>query len=145
MAVSRYGLTPIIFFGLLLCLGGCSDDLGDRLAVNGAVTLKGQPLDQGSIEFIPLDQPAAGEAETKSGAPIEQGQYEIPRAHGLVPGKYRVRITAGTGTPPLAPGELPGPSAASSKERIPAKYNVKSDIEATVTSSGPNTFNYEIP
>jgi hypothetical protein len=74
-----------------------------------------------------------------------QGQYEIPREQGLVPGKYRVRITAGTPTPPIAPGELPGPSGGTSKERIPAKYNVRSDIEATVTAAGPNTFNYEIP
>lgn len=127
---------------LLLGIAGCGDDLGNRQEISGAVTLQGRPLGDGSIEFTPLEPSAE---ETKSGAPIVQGKYSIPREQGLAPGKYRVRITAGTPTPELAPGELPGPSGPSSVERIPAAYNVNSKLEETVIPSGPNTFNFEIP
>lgn len=129
---------------LVLGIAGCADELGDRQEISGVVTLQGQPLDGGSIEFTPLDSPQPGGVETRSGAPIVQGKYVVPRAQGLVPGNYRVRITAGTPTPDLQPGELPGPTGAPSKERVPAKYNTQSQLEATITS-GPSTFNVEIP
>ena len=132
-------------FLVLGAVAGCSDTAGRREAVEGMVTLKGQPLDDGAIEFIPLEAPPPGEPETKSGAPIMAGKYEIPQAQGLVPGKYLVRITAGTPGEQPEPGELPGPSGGASRERIPADYNVNSRLEATVTPSGPNKFDYEIP
>lgn len=142
---------PKIFLciGLGLLVGGiagCSDDLGGRKDVSGMVRLSGQPLDDGAIEFSPLTPAAAGETDTKSGAPIVQGKYTIPRQNGLLPGKYRVRITAGTPTQGPKPGELPGPSGGPpAKERVPAKYNTASELEVTVTVSGPNTFDFDIP
>jgi hypothetical protein len=135
----------ILVAGSLALLAGCSDQAGNRREIAGKVTLKGQPLDQGSIEFTPLEPPPGGDPETKSGAEITNGRYEIPREDGLVPGKYLVRITSGTPTPPLAPGELPGPSGAPSRERIPAQFNVRSQLERTVTESGPNQFDFDIP
>ncbi len=144
--VSRFAAHFRACLGLLvLGIAGCGNDLGNRQEISGVVTLGGQPLDGGAIEFTPLEIPHSDGAQTKSGAPIMQGKYIIPAGQGLVPGKYRVRITAGTPTPQAAPGELPGPTfGPPSKERIPADYNTQSQLEATVTS-GRNEFDFQIP
>lgn len=129
----------------LLCLtlhGGCSDQYGGRQEVKGTVKLKGAPIDQGVIDFTPL-----GSQPTKSGAVINNGEYQIPRPQGLMPGKYRVIITAGDGKTRENSDEPPGPSGANivSKERIPPEYNTNSKQEVEVTDKGANVFNYDIP
>jgi hypothetical protein len=136
----RWRLAQAVSVASCICLFGCSDELGNRQPVEGQVTLGGQPLDSGSIEFTPLDEKVG----TKSGGEIKAGKYSIPRENGLIPGKYRVRITAATEADRLAPGELPGPTGPGGKERVPPEFNIKSEIEANVTT-GTNTFNYEIP
>jgi hypothetical protein len=140
MGALRSGTLVLLMW---VMVSGCSNDFGDRQEIEGLVTLKNQPLDDGSIEFTPLEPPP-GKPETQSGAQITGGKYSIPRAQGLVPGKYRVRITAAAPETPLSAGELPGPGGPPAKERIPPEYNVNSKQEVTVTS-GPNTFNFDIP
>lgn len=131
--------------GGLAAAVGCGPDYGGRLEVKGTVMLKGAPLDDGSITFFP-QSPDSG---TKSGAPITNGSYVIPRESGLVPGKYRVGITAGDGRTRenANPDEPPGPTGANivSKDRIPPEYNVKSTQEVEVTKNGRNVFDYDIP
>jgi hypothetical protein len=123
---------------------GCTNDYGGRQEVKGTVKLKGAALDTGTIEFVPLD----GDRATQGGAVIGNGSYSIPRASGLMPGKYRVIITAGDGrTRASSPDEGPGPTGGNivSVDRIPAEYNVNSKQEVEVTKAGPNVFNYDIP
>ena len=131
-----------VLLGLLTCLAGCGPDYGGRQEVNGTVKLKGQPLDQGVIDFTPLEsQP------TKGGALVTNGAYTIPRVSGLMKGKYRVIITAGDGRTRENSDEPPGPTGANiiSKERIPADYNVNSKQEVEVVEKKPNVFDYDIP
>ncbi len=123
---------------------GCTNNYGGRQEVKGAVKLKGQPLDSGTIEFVPLE----GDRATQAGAVIANGSYLIPRPSGLVPGKYRVILTAGDGrTPASNPDDGPGPTGANivSKDRIPADYNVNSKQDVEVSAGGPNVFDYDIP
>src|SRR5687768_14889169 len=75
----------------LVALGGCGDSQ-NRSEVTGRVTLRGQPVDDGIIQFAPLDGQPTGD-----GAQIAQGQYRIPKEKGLAPGRYRVSIYAGDG------------------------------------------------
>jgi hypothetical protein len=129
---------------LSILAGGCTNDYGGRQEVKGTIKLKRAALDSGTIEFIPLD----GDRATQSGAVIANGSYEIPRASGLMPGKYRVILTAGDGrTRASNPDEGPGPTGANivSVDRIPAEYNVNSKQEVEVTKAGPNVFDYDIP
>src|SRR5438034_6047577 len=95
---------------------GCGPNYGGRQEIKGTIKLKGQALDEGVIEFMPLEsQP------TKGGAVIKNGTYDIPRPSGLVKGKYRVTITAGDGRTRAGTDEPPGPTGANivSKDRIP--------------------------
>jgi hypothetical protein len=127
-------------------LAGCGDPTGGRQAISGTVTLKGEPLDEGVIEFFPQGD-SVGERATKSGALIKDGKYQIPKDKGLMPGRYKVVITAGDRTTPdLPPDAPPGPTKTSlSKERIPADYNKETKQFVEVTKKGPNRFDYAIP
>lgn len=124
-------LLPITF--------GCGGS-GGRMAINGDITLKGKPLEEGVIEFV--------SDSGKSGATISKGKYEIPAMQGLLPGTYKVLITAGDGrTPADSPDGLPGPTGANivSKDLIPPEFNTNSKQEVTVKSSAPNKFDFAIP
>jgi hypothetical protein len=143
-------IARIVVIGL--CVGllshlvpGCGPSYGGRKAINGKVKLKGEPVDDGMIDFFPI----SGDEATKSGAQIIKGAYKIPAEFGLLPGKYRVSITAGDGRTRAnaSPDQPPGPTGANivSKDRIPKEYNIESKQEVDVTEKGPNEFNYDIP
>jgi hypothetical protein len=125
---------------LLLC-AGCADG-PKRSEVAGKVTFQGQPLDEGLIEFHPLD----GQG-TKSGALVYKGEYKIPRSKGLSPGRYKVTIVGGDGAPTTGnaepserrPGFVPGRT-----ERIPPEYNTNSNVIREVKDSA-HTFDFNIP
>jgi hypothetical protein len=140
---SRHALLALLTLYSAVFIG-CGPDYGGRQEVKGTVKLKGQPLDNGVIEFMPV----SGDRSTQTGAVIANGTYSIARESGLVPGKYRVIITAGDGrTPASATDEAPGPTGANivSKDRVPPEYNTNSKQEVEVTENGPNVFDYDIP
>ena len=112
-----------------------------RQAVSGKVLFKGQPLDQGRIQFVP-----AQKGPTESGAVIGNGKFTIPRDNGLVPGTYKVSIFSyDQKGPKVQSDEMPGePSATQYKERIAAKYNAKTTLTAEVKNGGPNTFDFNV-
>lgn len=125
---------------LLGSITGCGAGNNGRLPVSGVITLKGEALDDGTIEF--------SSSSVKSGASIIKGKYSMPADQGLSPGKYKVIITAGDGrTPADSADGMPGPTGANivSKDRIPAEYNTNSTQEITVTDAGPNKFDFTIP
>ena len=70
-------------------IGGCGG-AGGRQAIEGTVTLDGQPLEKGQITFVP-------QGDTKgptAGAEIVGGKFTIPAVGGPLAGKFRVEITA---------------------------------------------------
>jgi hypothetical protein len=132
-------------WSLLACLllaSGCGDGTG-RHAISGRVLFQGQPLDEGSIMFLPKSPELS-----PSGAPIARGEYKVPKSHGLAAGTYEVRVSSGErGTdvrkemdPEQAGGE-PYPIA---RERIPPRYNTKSELRIEVKDGGPFTFDFDL-
>jgi hypothetical protein len=120
---------------------GCSAS-GDNLPrepVAGSVTLDGQALASGTIQFTPENQ-ATG---VGGGATIQNGQFSIPRETGLVPGSYRVAIysagAAGERTKGQAPEGRQIAKAGPAHESIPAKYNAQSELKAEIKSGGSNS------
>ena len=145
MSIARTVVVGLCIGVLTVLLSGCGRSHGGRKEIKGTVKLKGEPVDDGMIDFIPL----SGNEETKSGAQILKGAYKIPAEFGLLPGRYRVSISAGDGRTRANanPDEPPGPTGANivSKDRIPKEYNIESTQEVEVTEKGPNVFNYDIP
>jgi hypothetical protein len=144
--VSRYAAVAGLATALLVTVG-CSDSADGRMGVSGNVKFKGRPIPDGAIiQYEPLDsQGTAGQAT------ITGGNYKIPRANGLKPGDYLVRMTAGDGKTavnPVNPDEPPGPGGGTnivSKDIVPPDWGLKSKQKVTVTAEGQNTFNFDIP
>jgi hypothetical protein len=124
---------------------GCSSGDGlPREPISGLVTLDGQPLAQGAIQFSPTREETAGTA-VSGGAVIEGGRFWIGREHGLVPGSYKVGVNAAAEpsaqTGPAGPGGTP---LARPKERIPARYNGQTILTAEVKKGGTNQFRFDL-
>ena len=126
-----------VWFVAIFALAGCSDGSG-RVGITGQVTLNGVGLvDQGTIQFVPLDAGGGGGA----GSPIMNGAYAVPRAKGLKPGEYRVRIYAPTLV--KAEQDAPGPlGLAPPRERVAKQFNVESNLTANVTGTEDLTINF---
>jgi len=75
-------------FVLSVFVLGCGDS---RLAeVSGTVKLDGQLIEEGSIQFIPVE----GNTGAGSGDVIKDGKYHIARERGVAVGKNRVEFRA---------------------------------------------------
>lgn len=132
---ARTLLLPVVL------VAGCADSVDrgpQRHAVTGTITFRGQPLDQGAIQFAP----AGPAGKHGGGAIIDDGSYAIPVEKGLPAGTYKVMIfSADEGDP--VPGEAPGESPVSA-ERIPPEFNVRSDKTVEITPDGENKFDFSI-
>lgn len=123
---------------------GAGDNL-PREAVSGTVEFDGKPLAKGDIQFFP-----SGPAENAiaTGGQITNGSYSIPKADGLVPGAYKVMISSAGAAPTKGKaeevGDMPGLGPLNAEELIPSKYNAQSELTATVTAGGPNTFDFKL-
>jgi len=101
--------------------------------------LDGQPLEDGTIEFHPL------EGGVQSGALIHGGRYSIPTDKGATPGKYRVQIADTYQTPPLPPGHMPGDDIPKPpKMKVPPQWNSKSQHTIEVKKEGPFKFDFDV-
>lgn len=128
----------------LVGITGCGSAPVDplkRQPISGQVTLDEKPVDEGMIAFAPV---AAADAETATAAVITAGKYEIPKESGLAPGTYKVKISSPEPGPQRTGDDLmnnPGPPR---RERVAAKFNLKSELQATVTAAAPNKFDFSV-
>jgi hypothetical protein len=130
------GLAALMLAALVGCGGG---DALPREAISGTVSLDGQPLKEGVIQFMPAVTAAGG--GTVAGGSILDGKFDVPRDQGPTPGPYSVTIlSGGAGAEPLPPGTMPGegPTKKPAREKIPAKYNAQTTLTAEVKKGGPN-------
>ncbi len=130
---------------VLMCvaMAGCTAqaelDPLPRVTVSGKVTIDGQPMPAGTIQFNPT---ASTESVTAVGE-IVDGKYTIDRTQGPVPGHFRIQIS-GQPHVTIGPNEEPGGTSRRVKETIPARYNVKSELERDVKAEGPNEFDFDL-
>ena len=126
---------------LLAAVVGCGETNAlNRQAIQGTVTLDGQPIPIGTIRFSPELQTGVA-----SGGPIANGSYSIRAVDGLPPGKYLVRIYATQpdnsseeGMPPGLATEKPG------IDLIPAQYNSSSELTCDVVDRNENRFVFDL-
>jgi hypothetical protein len=114
----------------LLIFGGCGDNGPTEYGVSGSVTLDGQPIEQGEIQFIPADKQG-----TLQACPIGNGKFECR----VTEGQKRVEITATREAPTPAADGLPN-----FVSYIPAAYNAQSTLTAEVKAGGDNTFTFDL-
>jgi len=131
-----------IVLGLVSVIG-CGGEVDPTLQVSGTVTLNGKPVQHGDIEFGGKDNNGL-----RRGAMIVNGKYQTAPMQGLLPGDYIVRIfsvpvQASSANSEALPGdEELGPAA--SRDLIPPEYNMRSKQTVTVTTEGPNVFDFDI-
>ena len=125
---------------VLIALSGCVDS--GRGAVSGKVTLVDQPVDGGTISFIPV----AGTEGLPVSGEIIAGQYSLSAGDGAAVGDNRVEIRwarkTGKKFPASAPA-LPGQMIEQTVEAIPVRYNTQSTLKVTV-QQGENTFDFAL-
>jgi hypothetical protein len=125
---------------------GCGASGPVRNEVTGRVTFKGQPVQEGVIQFLPQDNQGSSD-----GALILKGDYRIPREKGLFAGKYKIAITvgdglSGAGDAGVKAGGGPRPAGLTpGVERAPPEWNTNSTKFETVADGGPNKFDFNIP
>ena len=119
---------------LLLWISGCGSS--EFAAVRGTVTLDGEPLPEAFVEFYPTGTTGS----ICFGKTDDSGEYKMEFSadqSGVIPGEYLVRIHTGDlyddhGNIKRIP------------ERVPVKYNEKSETTITVTEEGPNDFDFDL-
>ena len=125
---------------VLLVSGGCGKH-GNHAAINGRVALDGQPLEQGSITFVPIE----GTQGVPTGTDIKNGQYRLSSSNGPAVGWNRVEITAVRPSGKMAadPTGLPGQQREVYVSAVAARFNAESTLKVEV-HSGDNTANFDV-
>jgi len=130
---------PSALLALSLCVVGCAGD--NRSEVSGTVQLNGKVIEQGSINFIPIE----GNTGAGTGSVIENGKYHIPRDKGVAAGKNRVEIRAfvNTGRKVQDPTGPPGTMTTERVPALPPSFNDQSTLIKEV-QSGKDTIDFDI-
>ena len=124
---------------LMVPLVGCSDTAG-RLALSGRVTLDGKPLGEGTITF----RPSRSGGGPTAGGQITAGRFSISAGDGLLPGDFRVQITAYRSTGRKKVWEVTGEEFEQAEQYLPARYNARSELSAQIKENGSNKFVFEL-
>ena len=122
-----------LFFSLIVSLIGCGKSgHPGMVTVHGSVSHLGQPLEKGSIRFVPIE----GTKGPTSGADIVDGTYTVVNRGGVPFGTHRVEIRAqrvdenaapvGEFVPGYEPGEKP------LMQYLPVQYNQQSQLRCVV-------------
>jgi hypothetical protein len=120
----------MMWFATLLLSFGCNSH-STTVAVQGEVTYNGLAVEQGTIDFVPVD----GTSGPSAVAPIKDGRYALDPKWGLRPdGAYQVRVTALRKTGRKEPNRIDrkGPPVDVTENFIPAIYNTQSSLKVRV-------------
>ena len=117
-----------------LGLAGCGSK---DATVSGRVKFDGQPIQTGSIAFVPVD----GKTPSAEGV-IRDGKYSLP----MLPGEKRVQILATkvVGKWQVYQGDPNSPMADKTEQYIPVQYNQGGKLTASV-KPGSNKFDFDLP
>jgi hypothetical protein len=109
----------------------------------GTVTLKGQEIQSGTIEFTPID----GTTGSSAGSIIRNGRYEVPAAHGLLAGgKYKVVVVCMAKTGKIVEDfqNVDGKPLYEYANIIPSSFSGSSKLVVNVSGDEDNQFNLHL-
>ncbi len=105
------------------------------MPVTGSVTLDGEPLALGLIQFEPLDQQRGQMRQTG----ITNGLFALEAKEGLTADQhYKVLITGIRKTGEEYENHNKGPSFDKYESIVPAEYNTRSTLEVVISASKSN-------
>jgi hypothetical protein len=126
---------------LCAAIGACSKaeySGAQRFGLSGKVTYEGQPIDVGSIAFLPQ-----APDQRVSGGYIMDGQYSVPEAQGANAGKYRIEIRWQKLTGKKTRDPHSEDVTEQRAEGLPAKYHKDSELTVEV-SENQTTFDFDL-
>ena len=133
--------STVYALGLCALFVGCGGAkyAGDqRFPLSGAANLDGQPIDLGSISFIP-----ASETGRASGGVIQDGKYDVPEEKGATAGKYRVEMHWLKRTGKRLLDAESGEMYDQRLEALPDKFHTNSELTVEVPFP-TNTFDFDL-
>jgi hypothetical protein len=133
-------LCVLFLCSLIAGCGGRQDyDGPQRFSLSGSVTLDDQPVENGTIAFLP-----ATDNQRPAGGVIQDGTYSIPESKGVNEGTYTVEIRWSRPTgEQVRDVEDTGEMIDVVEEAVPARYNTQSELSVSVTS-GKTSFDFEL-
>lgn len=135
------------FFLLLLCTAmvcGCSESEFPLAPISGTVTLDGEPLAGGVINFQPIAVGGATNPGPGSSSHLDEAGHfsleTIQGAPGAVVGTHKVKIYSYSPESPATSDVDTGPS----QERVPERYNYRSTLTFDVPAAGNDQANFDL-
>jgi hypothetical protein len=127
-------LGTVLAVAILLGIGGCNRS--GLVDVQGIVTVNGQPLPRGKIDF----QSAEGKGPTAA-AEIRDGKYQCP----VMPGPKTVRITGGkvVGSHRYTPDNPASPMVEDIQSLVPPCYNTETKLACEI-ESGKTAYDFAL-
>ncbi len=122
---------------LALAAGSAGCSSSGAAAVEGKVSYGGEPIDVGTITFIP--QSAAG---IKTGGLIDNGVYSVEAKAGPAPGPHRVEIHWAKPTGKKSKNEY-GEEITMRQEGLPEKYHAQTTLTADI-KVGKNAIDFAL-
>ena len=139
---SRAIVLTVLCLGVVGCGGGSKGSNPPRVRVTGQITLDGQPVPAGVIEFIPIEP---GQLQAQ-GIIQEDGTFVIEGADGPSAGEYKVEIRCAKKTGRRVQSMSSPDESGMIDERIPvipAKYHSPTTLRQTITS-GDNVLEFKL-
>ncbi len=125
----------LVLLACLLAFAGCSGSDG-RQEISGTVTLDGEPLESGLINF----RPAKGTKANSSGGTITEGRFQLPAAKGLMPGEYIVRVQSFK----KSGRKVNDPQMGEIDELLPVRFNEMGALKATISDGSENQLEFAL-
>ena len=125
---------------VIVAMVGCGGEIGPaRYPISGEVKIDGQPLESGTITFLPESKQIAVSSEFSSGL------YSFRRSEGPTAGRYLVEIVSVKPTGKIIRHpDLPSETLEEVRNIIPTQYNTKTLLKVEVKPDIENKFNFEL-
>ena len=141
-------MRPCFCVGLVLAgLLGCNGKPYEVAEVSGRVTLDGNPLPKASVTFVPMaSKENLNPGPTAQGNTDANGRFKLhvdPATPGAVVGKSRVYITTLLSDPVADDRDAGGP-VKRVRDRVPEKYNKKTELVYDVPAGGTAEANFAL-
>ncbi len=130
------------FFAISLLLG-CDSSKHQLAPVSGIVTLDGEPLSEGVINFQPMAGKKVNVGPGSNARTDAQGRFVLNTTDdqlGAIVGKHRVRIYSFSPESPRVDDTDSEPPS----ERVPERYNYRSNLTFEVSAEGTSEANFEL-